>query len=131
MSDETRVLLVEDNEQNAYLATFLLNKAGIHVTRAASGSEGLRLARGAQHHAILLDIQLPDLDGYELARILRQEQAFDRVALVALTSFAMPNERKKAFEAGCNGYIEKPIEALTFAEQVRAFIKDYEDSNRR
>lgn len=120
---KVKILLVEDNEQNAYLATFLLEQSGMQITRAATGRDGLRLAQAGGHDAVLLDIQLPDLDGYEIAATLRRDPAFAKVPIIALTSFAMPNEREKAMELGCAGYIEKPIEALRFAEQVRSYIK--------
>ncbi len=118
-----RVLLIEDNEQNAYLVKYVLNQAGMEVTHANSGKEGLRLARQFFHDVILLDIQLPEMDGYEIAAQLRSDPAFAQVPLVALTSFAMHGERLKAMRIGFNGYIEKPIQAMQLAEQVRAFLK--------
>lgn len=122
MNEQPHILLVEDNEQNAYLATFLLEQAGMKITRVANGRDGLRLAREQAHDAILLDIQLPDMDGYEIAAALRADEAFDATPIIALTSFAMPAERERALKLGCTGYIEKPIEALRFAEQVRSYI---------
>jgi two-component system, cell cycle response regulator DivK len=119
---ERRILLVEDNDQNAYLARFLLQQAGLEVSHVRNGKEGLRAAREEQWDLILLDIQLPDLDGYEIARTLRSDPSFT-TPLVALTSFAMAGERKKALEIGCNGYIEKPISPLKFADEVRSYFK--------
>jgi CheY-like chemotaxis protein len=120
---QPRILLVEDNDQNAYLVRFLLEKENMFVRRASTGLDGLAAARAEKPDLILLDIQLPDLDGYELAKILRQDATFADVAIVALTSFAMPAEREKALALGCNGYIEKPIAPLLLAGQVRSFLK--------
>jgi len=125
-----RVLLIEDNEQNAYLAKFLLEQAGMSVTHARSGDEGLRLAREQYHDIVLLDIHLPELDGYQIARILRQDPAFKGIPLVALTSYAMPGERAKAVDAGFDGYIEKPISPLKLVEHVRSFLASHEDIDR-
>jgi CheY-like chemotaxis protein len=120
---QPRILLVEDNDQNAYLVRFLLEKDNMTVRRASTGLDGLAAARAEKPDIILLDIQLPDLDGYELAKVLRQDGTFADVAIVALTSFAMPAEREKAIALGCNGYIEKPIAPLLLAGQVRSFLK--------
>ena len=122
MKDSARILLVEDNEQNAYLVRFLLEQAVMAVTTAMTGTEGLRIARENSHDLILLDIQLPEIDGYQIAATLRGDSSFKLVPLIALTSFAMPGERQRAVDAGCNGYIEKPIAPLKFVEQVRSFL---------
>lgn len=117
-----RILLIEDNEQNAYLARFLLEQAGMQVTRAAEGREGLRLARADKPDLILLDIQLPDIDGYEVAAEALTDDSIRTIPIVALTSFAMAGEKQRAFDLGCRGYIEKPLEPLKFVEQVRGFL---------
>src|SRR5204863_9574856 len=116
------ILLIEDNEQNAYLARFLLQQAGCTVVTATTGQEGLEKALSGTPDLILLDIQLPDVDGYQIAQRLKDNPALSHIPIVALTSFAMPGEKKKALEIGCRGYIEKPIEAGKFAQQVKAFL---------
>jgi two-component system, cell cycle response regulator DivK len=121
-SADNRVLLIEDNEQNAYLAKFLLEQSGMMVTHVRTGADGLRVTREDPHRLILLDIQLPDMNGYDIATQLRQDRANDGIRIVALTSYAMPGERQKALDSGCNGYIEKPISPLKFVEQVKSFL---------
>ena len=112
------ILLIEDNEQNRYLLTFLLEQSGYEVRAATDGAQGIEAARTFVPLLILLDIQLPKMDGYAVARALRQNAALERVPIVAVTSYAMPGDREKALEAGCTGYIEKPINADTFVAEM-------------
>lgn len=123
--------MIEDNAQNAYLAKFLLEQDGFEVVHAATGTEGLELARQSPFDAILLDIQLPEIDGYEIARTLRLDPAFASVPIIALSSYAMLAEKQKAFAIGCNGYLEKPIAPLKFAGQIRAHLRSDENSGSR
>ena len=117
-----QILLIEDNEQNRYLVTFLLEQHGHRVTHAADGRSGLRIAAALPFDLILLDIQLPEMDGHAVARAIRSDPAMSQVPIVAVTSYAMPGDREKVLEAGCNGYIEKPIDPDTFVAQVTAFL---------
>ncbi|MDD4102149.1 MAG: response regulator [Kiritimatiellae bacterium] len=117
------ILLIEDNELNRYLATFLLEKSGYAVTCAIDGPQGISMARDMIPDLILLDIQLPSMDGYAVAQSLRAENLLDNVPIVAVTSYAMPGDRDKALDAGCNGYIEKPINPDTFVEEIGAFLR--------
>jgi CheY-like chemotaxis protein len=119
---KTRILYIEDNEANLYLVTYLLGSRGHQVEPAMDGAEGIRRALERVPDLILLDIQLPIMDGYEIARRLRAEPALDRVPLVALTSYAMAGDREKALAAGCDGYLEKPINPDTFIAQIEAFL---------
>lgn len=117
------VLLIEDNEQNRYLATFLLEAHGYQVVWARDGARGIELARELKPDLVLLDIQLPTLDGYGVARALRTIDTLETTPIVAVTSYAMVGDREKALAAGCNGYIEKPIDPDTFVtelERIRA-----------
>lgn len=113
-----RILLIEDNEANRYLATYLLEQAGHRVVHAATGPAAVDRARAEPFDLVLLDIQLPGMDGYEVARALRRLPALAKTPMVAITSYAMPGDREKAFEAGCTGYIEKPIDPDTFLQQI-------------
>jgi CheY-like chemotaxis protein len=117
------ILLIEDNEQNLYLATFLLEQKGFKVVPARSGPEGIELAGRIQPALIILDIQLPQMDGYAVARELRQNPALKDVPIVAVTSYAMVGDRERTLEAGCSGYIEKPINPDTFGSQVEKCLK--------
>jgi two-component system, cell cycle response regulator DivK len=113
-----KILIIEDNEQNLYLVTFILEKNGFDVSQARSGEEGVALAGKNEPDLILLDIQLPVMDGYSVARALRKNPALENIPIIAVTSFAMPGDRENALAAGCTGYIEKPIDPDTFMEQV-------------
>lgn len=117
------ILLIEDNEQNLYLATFLLEQSGFQVVPARSGPEGIELAARIQPALIILDIQLPQMDGYAVAQALRQNLALNEVPIVAVTSYAMAGDRERALEAGCTGYIEKPINPDTFRSQIEMYLK--------
>ncbi len=116
------ILIIEDNEQNIYLATFLLEKNGYRVTQARNGREGIALARLSKPDMILLDIQLPVMDGYAVARELRQNGELGNVPIVAVTSYAMSGDRERALAAGCTGYIEKPINPETFTAEIERYL---------
>ncbi|MBI5821030.1 MAG: response regulator [Verrucomicrobia bacterium] len=116
------LLIIEDNEQNLYLATYLLEQSGFKVASARSASAGIRLAGEIRPALIVLDIQLPEMDGYAVARALRQNAALSAVPIVAVTSYAMVGDRERALEAGCNGYIEKPINPDTFRSQIEEHL---------
>jgi CheY-like chemotaxis protein len=115
---EKTILVIEDNEQNLYLVNFILKNNGYQVLQARNGMEGITLAGQHGPDLILLDIQLPVMDGYAVARELRKKENLKTVPIIAVTSFAMPGDREHALEAGCTGYIEKPIDPDTFMEQV-------------
>lgn len=117
-----RILLIEDNEQNRYLAAFLLQARGWEVVHAPDGPAGVQLCRQIDPVLILLDIQLPGMDGYAVARALRADPELAAIPIVAVTSYAMPGDRERCMEAGCNGYIEKPIDPDTFVQEVERFV---------
>jgi CheY-like chemotaxis protein len=117
-----KILIIEDNEQNLYLVTFILEKSGYQVLQARSGDDGLNLASANEPDLILLDIQLPVMDGYTVARELRKNDLLAKVPIIAVTSFAMPGDRENAMAAGCTGYIEKPIDPEKFLSQVEAHL---------
>ena len=116
------ILLIEDNEQNRYLTTFLLNKYGHSVTSACDGPSGIAAALEQQFDLILLDIQLPGMDGYEVARTLRATPSTRGTAIVAVTSYAMVGDRESILEAGCDGYLEKPIDPETFVSDITTYF---------
>jgi two-component system cell cycle response regulator DivK len=116
------ILVIEDNERNRYLVTFILEKHGYRVVQARDGREGIELAERVKPTLILLDIQLPGMDGYAVARELRSNPAFDEVPIVAVTSYAMVGDREQILAAGCNGYIEKPINPETFIDDVEQHL---------
>lgn len=120
---EPIVLIIEDNEQNIYLATFLLKNSGYQVVQARSGEEGLCQSQKTRPDLILLDIQLPEMDGYEVVRRLKSQPATAAIPVVAVTSYAMAGDREAILAAGCHGYVEKPIDPDTFVATVTAFLK--------
>jgi CheY-like chemotaxis protein len=112
------ILIIEDNEQNLYLLTFLLEKHRYRIETAQDGQSGIAKALHIKPDLILLDIQLPIMDGYAVARRLRSYSELARTPIVAVTSYAMLGDREKAIESGCTGYIEKPINPDTFVAQI-------------
>ncbi|HEX8312570.1 MAG TPA: response regulator [Chthoniobacteraceae bacterium] len=123
------ILLVEDNEQNRYLATFLLQKSGYTVVHAANGEAALeRIAEGVPD-LILMDIQMPKMDGYEAAARIRTMPGLENIPLIAVTSFAMLGDREKALRMGFAGYIEKPISPETFVAEVARFLPEKAQSS--
>lgn len=119
----SRILMIEDNEQNRYLATFLLERNGFQVESAVDGAAGLRAAASNPPDIILLDIQLPQMDGHAVARALRELRELDRTPIIAVTSYAMVGDREKSLAAGCDGYIEKPIDPDTFVDTIRDIVE--------
>ena len=119
---KAKILVIEDNEQNLYLVRFMLERSGYEVHAALDGESGIEMAATLRPDLILLDIQLPLMDGYAVARGLRGNPALAEIPIVAVTSYAMPGDREKTLEAGCNGYIEKPINPDTFVTQVERHL---------
>ncbi len=117
-----KILLIEDHEENRYLATFLLEKHGYMVVSSPDGPNGIALARTMNPALILLDIQLPTMDGYAVARELRKLPGLRDIPIVAVTSYAMAGDREKSLSAGCNGYLEKPINPDTFVSEIERFL---------
>lgn len=116
------ILLIEDNEQNAYLVTFLLLGAGMQIKHAADGPSGIEMTASEDFDLILLDIQLPGMSGYTVATLLRQMERTRLVPIVAVTSHAMVGDRELAHEAGCDGFIEKPIDPDTFVSRIEYLV---------
>ncbi len=117
-----KILLIEDNAQNRYLVTYLLERAGYEVVPAVSGPLGIELAGQVRPELVVLDIQLPGMDGYAVARALKGNPATAGVPIVAVTSYAMVGDKEKALAAGCNGYMEKPINPETFVSDIERFL---------
>ena len=116
------ILIIEDNEKNIYLATFILKKSGYTVIEARDGQSGIALARQNKPDLILLDIQLPLMDGYAVARELTRNGELRSVPIVAVTSYAMTGDRERILAAGCAGYIEKPINPATFVAEIEQYL---------
>ncbi len=117
-----KILIIEDNEQNLYLLTFILKKHGYDCEAAQDGQEGIDKAIRCRPDLILLDVQLPVMDGYAVARHLRSNPELAETPIVAVTSYAMTGDREKTLASGCTGYIEKPINPDTFMAQVEEYL---------
>ena len=117
-----RILIIEDNENNLYLQTFILEKNGHEIIQASSGEAGIARAAQELPDLILLDIQLPGMDGYTVAEALRKNPAIVNIPIVAVTSYAMTGDRERILAAGCTSYIEKPINPDTFHAEVAQFL---------
>jgi CheY-like chemotaxis protein len=118
----SRVLLVEDNADNLALVRFLLERSGYTVIEAYNGLQGLELARKERPDLILMDLSLPELDGWAAAERLKQDEQTASIPLLALTAHTLPGDRKRALESGFDGYISKPINVPAFAEEITAAL---------
>ena len=117
-----KILLIEDNEQNRYLVRFFLQKHGYEVMEANSGPEGIESAERTRPSLIILDIQLPGMDGYSVARRLNESSLTKGIPILMVTSYAMAGDREKGIAAGASGYVEKPIDPETFLAEVEGHL---------
>jgi len=117
-----RVLLIEDNEANWRLASYLLAKAGCEVHYARDGKTGLALAESVAPALIVLDIQMPEMDGYEVAARLKQNPAWASIPILVVTSYAQSGDRHRAMALGISDYLEKPFEPADFLVRVRRLL---------
>ena len=121
------VLVIEDNPQNMYMLRYLLESSDHGVIEAENGATGIKAAQKNRPDLILLDIQLPDMTGYSVAQSIRELPSLTEIPIIAVTSYAMEGDRILALEAGCNAYIEKPIDPETFIAE----IEQVKNKNRR
>jgi len=117
-----RILIIEDNPANMQLVVYLLHAIGHDTFETAEGEAGLKTAYQEKPDLILCDLQMPGIDGYEVARRLRLEPQLRTTSLVAVTAYAMAGDREKVLAAGFDGYISKPINPELFLEQIEAFL---------
>ncbi|MGE5409907.1 MAG: response regulator [Clostridiales bacterium] len=117
-----KILIVEDDTQSLYMLTFLLESNNYEVIQSNNGADGILKAKIHHPDAIILDIQLPEMDGYKVTRELRITDEVKNIPIIVVTSFAMIGDKNKALEAGASGYIEKPINPDTFISQMEAYI---------
>ena len=116
-------LVIEDNENNMELITFILEAHGYTTLRAMTGSEGIAMALSAAPDFVLLDIQLPDMDGAEALKAIRATDIGRDMPVIAVTSYAMSGDRDRLLASGCSGYIEKPIDPLLIINQVQGILE--------
>ena len=117
------ILVVEDNPNNMKLAVFLLESGGHTVLQASDAQNGIRIAKDHSPELILMDIQLPGMDGLTATGLLKNDEATRDIRIIALTAFAMKGDDEKMRAAGCDGYISKPIHHKDFLETIRAALK--------
>jgi len=117
-----KVMVIEDNENNMYLMRFMLEKHGYKVIEARDGLTGVAMALEQQPDLILMDIQLPDINGLEATRRICKSDTAGKIPIIAVTSYAMVGDREKTLEAGCSGYIEKPINPETFMQELQKYL---------
>jgi len=117
-----RVLLVEDQEDNRKIIRDLLTASGFELIEAVTGKEGVAAAAREKPDLILMDIQLPGLDGYEATRRIRSNPDLKQTPIIAVTSYALSGDDKKAYAAGCDGYVTKPFSPRELLQKIREYL---------
>lgn len=118
-----KILVIEDNEKNLYLFTYILQNNQYEVYTALSGTEGIKKAKEVQPDIILVDIQLPEVDGFKVILTLREDENLKDITIIAVTSYAMPGDRETILSSGADGYIQKPIDPLNFVSEIEAIYQ--------
>jgi CheY-like chemotaxis protein len=113
-----KVLVIEDNTLNMKLVRVLLGAADFEVLEAIDAEKGIALARESHPDLILMDVQLPGMDGLSATRVIRADSELGKIPIVAITSFAMAGDEERALQAGCTGYVTKPINTRTFLDEI-------------
>jgi len=117
-----RILIIEDQEDNRAILRDLLSQAGYELIEAADGEEGVKLAEQERPDLILMDIQLPVIDGYEATRRIKAKPELKTIPIIAVTSYALSGDEAKARAAGCDGYVTKPFSPRDLLAKVRAYL---------
>ncbi len=117
-----RILVVEDQEDNRQILEDLLSSVGYEVIHVADGAAGVAAAERERPDLILMDIQLPIMDGYEATRQIKAEPTLQHIPVIAVTSYAMDGEQARAAEAGCDAYLAKPVSPRALLAKIRVFI---------
>ena len=119
-----RILVVEDTEDNRQILRDVLSDAGFDLIEAGDGEEGVRMAAKFQPDLVLMDIQLPVIDGYEATRRIKADPALRHIPVIAVTSYALSQDEKKALAVGCSGYVAKPFSPRALLAKIREFLPD-------
>jgi two-component system cell cycle response regulator DivK len=117
-----RILVIEDQEDNRRILRYLLGSANFEVIEALTGQEGVALAERERPDLILMDIQLPELDGYEATRRIKGNEALRHIPIIVVTSYALGGDDVKAFEAGCDAYVTKPFSPRQLLATIRQYL---------
>jgi two-component system cell cycle response regulator DivK len=116
-------LIIEDDDNNRVLITRLLEKAGYNIITAETGKQGVETAASSEPDFIILDIQLPDIMGTRVLELIRKAETDRKIPVIAMTSYAMAGDREKMLNAGCDGYIEKPIDPIRVISQIENILR--------
>jgi len=119
-----KILIVDDNQDSRELAVKVLKNKGYQMIEAIDGEEALEKAVAEKPDLILMDISIPKITGYEVTRKLKSQADFKATPIIALTAHAMKGDKEKALEAGCDGYISKPINVHELPDQIKSYMKD-------
>lgn len=117
-----RILVIEDHEDNRRILRDLLSSAGFELIEAQTGDDGVAMAESHRPDLILMDIQLPGMDGYQATRRIKANAALRRIPIIAVTSFALSGDDVKAYEAGCDGYVTKPYSPRQLLAKIRGYL---------
>ena len=127
--EKKKILVIDDNKKNRYLISFLLEKESFEVVIATNGFEGIEAAKKQQVDLIIMDIKMPKMDGHETTRRIRRLKKYKSIPIIALTSYAMMEDKEKAIKAGCTGYMSKPITPEIFTEEIKKFLEVKHENN--
>jgi len=117
-----RILVIEDQEDNRQIVRDLVTASGYELIEATTGEEGLEVAARERPDLILMDIQLPGIDGYEVTRRIKANPKLSKIPIIAVTSYALSGDDKKAFAAGCDGYVTKPYSPRLLLAKIREYL---------
>lgn len=120
----TKILYVEDNDDNIYMITRRLSRYGFEVIVAKNGEEGLAKVRSEDPAVILMDLDLPVLDGWEATRRLKASDETRHIPVIAVSAYAMISDRKRAFDAGCDDFFSKPVDLKSLLERIESFLPE-------
>lgn len=123
MDTKGTVLYVEDNPENRMLIRRVLEAEGFRVVLAANATEALQMLQQENPQVVLMDISMPDVDGYTLTARIKSTPGFEKLTVIALTANVMRGEQERALRAGCDGYIQKPVDIDSLAQQIESFLR--------
>jgi len=120
--EKTRILIMEDDDDTQGMVRFLLEYKGYDVVVAKDGKHGLEIAHQEKPDLILLDLAMPEMDGWSVAHKLKEDPATTEIPVIAVTAYTMSSDRRKALNAGCDGFISKPMNVPEFIAEVEKFL---------
>jgi len=121
--ERKKILVVDDDKKSRYLVSILLEKEGFEVIIATNGLEGIEAVEKQKADLIIMDIKMPKIDGYETTRRIRRLKKYESIPIIALTSYAITEDKEKALKAGCTGHMSKPIAPETFISGIKKFLE--------